>query len=130
MSKEELLKLLDLPVNKIMEVVFYETLIDKEITEDEHVILDGIKAKFGTIRKEYLTDISKLSAQDEIKVEDIERLLSKQKYAFEETIIEAENIARKDSIVTDDEIGIFDALNESVNEIVTEKMEIIKKLKY
>ncbi|MHA2168993.1 MAG: hypothetical protein ACXAB7_03670 [Candidatus Kariarchaeaceae archaeon] len=111
MSNEELLKLLDLPIGKIMEVVFYEALSDKEITEEELAILEGIKAKFAEIRNEYLSILTEKSHKE-----------------FDEIIGEARKIAQEDGIITKDENEIFNAINETVEELISEKMDILERM--
>ncbi|MHA1941360.1 MAG: hypothetical protein ACW97P_06510 [Candidatus Hodarchaeales archaeon] len=128
MSNEELLKLLDLPIGKIMEVVFYEALSDKEITEEELAILEGIKAKFAEIRNEYLSILTEKSHKEEITVKETEDLLYKQKAAFDEIIGEARKIAQEDGIITKDENEIFNAINETVEELISEKMDILERM--
>ncbi|MHA2252670.1 MAG: hypothetical protein ACXAD7_20065 [Candidatus Kariarchaeaceae archaeon] len=128
MPRKEFMKLLDLPVNKIMEVVFYEALSDKEISDDELAILDGIKLKFSDIRQKYMVALTEKGDQKEISKSDISGLLQEQKKSFEETIMEAERIAKEDGVITEDESEIFKAISETVEEILSEKMQILKDM--
>ena len=122
--EDEISYLLRLPSEEIMKAILQEALKDLKITTEEEKLISGIKSDFITKIKQ-LTRVDRTSP---FTKQELQYLLLEQRNLLKEIVSNTYNRAFADGILSTDEMGIYRALIQKVDEIIARKIGLFMDL--